>query len=194
MLQAQPLELLFGLVPEHMTPGGPESSDGLPDRLVLGAGFLVHETGVRDLALGRGLGEVDLLVGDAGELGQAEALGESVDAGVAQEGDAVVVWAGNARVVFHRVAADCGEVVALVDVFEHGGAGVDVVVGELNATGPAWGEAFDLGLEVGCLDEKALVGGEGGLVIACADCELYDGGTKETIWCDLQHAFREGYI
>lgn len=135
MLQAQLLELLLRLVSEHMAARRPESSHRLPDRLVFGRCLVVHEASVCDLALRGALGEVGLLVGHAGEGGQAETFGQCVDSGVTEEGDAAVVWTGDGGVVFHCVAADGGEVVAFVDVFEDGGAGVDVVIGEGDA---AW--------------------------------------------------------
>lgn len=135
MLQAQPLELLLGLVSEHVAPGGPEGCHGLPDRLVLCRSLLVHEASVGNLALGRGLCEVDLLVSDASKSRQAEALSKGVDASVVEESDAAVVGAGHGRVVFHGVTADGGEVVALVDVLKHGGTSVNVIVGELDAAG-----------------------------------------------------------
>jgi hypothetical protein len=178
VLQAQPLKLLLGLVPEHMAASRPESGHGLPDRLVLDRSLLIHEARVRDLALGRGLCEVDFLVRDLRESREAEALGERVDACVAEERDAAVVGGRDGRVVFHCVAADGREVVALVDVLEHGGAGVDVIVGELDAAGGTRDEAVDFGLEVGCLHEEALVGGESGLQVAGADDEFYDRGAE----------------
>lgn len=166
VLQAEPLELLLGLVPEHMAPSSPEGSNGLPDRLVLGRSLLVHEAGVGNLALGRGLCEVDLLVGNTGKCRQTKSLSNGVDAGMAKESDTTVVGAWDGWIVLHGVAADCGEVVSLVDVFKNGSAGVDVIVGELNAARRAGYEAVDFGLEVGRLHEKTLVGGQSGLRIA----------------------------
>ena len=72
---------------------------------------------------------------EPGKLRQPEALGEGVDAGVLEEGDAVVVGRGDRGIVFERVARDGGEVVAFVDVLEDCGGGVDVVIGELDAAG-----------------------------------------------------------
>ncbi|KAI6876571.1 hypothetical protein KC338_g32 [Hortaea werneckii] len=160
-LETHALELLLGLVAQDMGARGPEGGDGFPDGLVLGRRLLVHEASVGDLALGGGLGEVDLLVGEGGEGGEVEALGEGVDAGVAEEGDAVVVRGRHRGVVFHGLRAlQRREVVAFVEVLEHAGGGVQVVVGELDASG---------------LGGEGLVDGEGGGIAAVADDELDDG-------------------
>lgn len=165
------LELLLGLVTQDVGAGGPESRDGFPDGFVLGGSLLVHKPGVGDLALGGGLGEVDLLVGEGGEGREVEALGEGVDAGVAEQSDAVVVRGGDGGVVFHGLGAlEGGEVVAFVEVLEHAGGGGEVVVGELDAPGLGGvGEARDGFGEVGGLYEEGLVDGEGGGVVAGAD-------------------------
>lgn len=178
MLQAQPLELLLGLVSEHVAPRRPESSHRLPDSLVLGRSLLVHKASVRDLALGCGLGEVNLLVCDACEHWQAEALGEGVDASVAKQGDTPVIWAGDARVILHGVTADGREVVALVDVLKDSGASVDVIVGKFDTARCAGREALDFALEERCLHEQALVSGEGGLLVARANGKLNDRRTQ----------------
>jgi len=148
VLQAEPLEFLLGLVPEHMAPGGPEGSHGLPNRLVLGRSLLVHEARVGDLALGRGLCEVNLLVGNTGKCRQTKSLSNGVDAGMAKESDTAVVGAWDGWVVFHGVTADSGEVVALVDVLENCRTGVDVIVGEFNAARRAGHETLNFALEV----------------------------------------------
>ena len=175
VLQAEPLELLLGLVSEHVAPGSPEGSHWLPDRLVLGRSLLVHEARVGDLALGRGLCEVDLLVGNAGKGRQTKSLSNGVNAGVAKESDTAVVWTRDGWVVLHGVAADSGEVVALVDVLKNGGTGVDIIVGKFDTAGRAGHEALNFALEVRCLHEKALVGGESGLRIALTDDKFHDG-------------------
>jgi hypothetical protein len=166
VLQAEPLEFLLGLVPEHVAPGGPEGSHGLPDRLVLGRSLLVHEARVSDFALGGRLCEVNLLVGNTGKCRQTKSLSNGVDAGMAEESDTAVVWARDGRVVFHGVAADGGEVIALVDVLENGGTGVDIIVGQFNTTRRAGHEALNFALEVRRLHEEALVGRQSGLRIA----------------------------
>lgn len=75
-----------------MTACSPERRDWLADAFVRSLCVAVYVTCVFDLAAGGALGEVDFLVGEGCEGGDAEALGECVDAGVAEEGDAVGVW------------------------------------------------------------------------------------------------------
>jgi len=178
VLQAESLELLFGFVPKHVAPGSPEGSHGLPDRLVFGRSLLVHEARVGDLALGRRLCEMDLLVRNTGKCRQTKSLSNGVDPCMAKESDPAVVGTGNGWVVFHSVAADSREVVALVDVFQNGGTGVNIIVGQFDTARRAGHEAFDFGLEVRRLYEKALVGGQCGLRIAGSDDKLYYGRTK----------------
>lgn len=78
---------------------------------------------VFDFAAGGALCEVDFLVGEGCEGGDAEALGECVDAGMPQEGDAVGVWCRDGGVGFEGGATEGGEVVAFVEEFEEAGCG-----------------------------------------------------------------------
>ena len=78
---------------------------------------------------------------------------EGVDTCVTKESNATVVGARDGRSVLHGVAADGGKVVALVDVLEHGGAGVNVIAGKLDTARGAGDETINFGLEVRCLDE-----------------------------------------
>lgn len=134
-LETHPAELLLGLVTQHVRARGPEAGDGLPDRGVVGRRLPVHVPRVRDLAARRAVREVDLLVREAGERGHAKALRVRVDARVPEEREAVVVGGGDAGVVFEGLRArEGGEVVLLVEVFEHGRGCGRVVVGELDAT------------------------------------------------------------
>ena len=133
-LQTHPLELLLRLVTQDMTPRRPESGDRFSYTLVVGTRLFVHEARVCDLALGCGLCEVDFLVRERCEGREAETLCEGVDAGVAEEGDAVVVRGGSGGVIFHCLAGgEGGEVVGFVEVLEDGGGGVEVVAGEVDA-------------------------------------------------------------
>jgi hypothetical protein len=63
-------------------------------------------------------------------------------------------------------------------VFQNGGTGVNIIVGQFDTARRAGHEAFDFGLEVRRLYEKALVGGQCGLRIAGSDDKLYYGRTK----------------
>ena len=114
-------------------------------------------------------------MGNPGKCRQTESLSNGVDAGVAEESDTAVVWTRDGWVVFHGVAADGREVVALVDVLKNGGTGVDIIVGKFDTAGRAGHEALNFALEVRCLHERALVGGESGLRIALTDDKFHDG-------------------
>lgn len=106
-----------------MTSRSPERSHWLPDTLVCRLCVAVDVACVFDFAAGGALGEVDLLVGEGCEGGDAKALGECVDAGVTEEGNAVGVWRRDGGVGFKRGAAEGGEVVAFVEEFEEAGGG-----------------------------------------------------------------------
>ena len=83
---------------------------------------------------------------------------------MAEESDAIVVGLGDRGVEFHGCAGgEGGEVVGFVEVFEDGGGGVDVVVGEVDASGcrAVWKLRAGVG-EEGRLCEEALMRGEGG--------------------------------
>jgi len=106
-----------------MTACSPERSHRLADAFVRRFRVAVHVTCVFDFAAGGALCEVDFLVGEGCEGGDAGALGECVDAGVAEEGDAVGVWCWDGWVGFEGGAAEGGEVVAFVEEFEEAGCG-----------------------------------------------------------------------
>lgn len=133
-LETHAPELCFRLVTQHMTARRPERSHGFPDALVCGFRVAVDVSCVFDFAAGGALGEVDFLVGEGCEGGDAEALGECVDAGVTEESNAVGVWDGYGGVGLEGGAAEGGEVVAFVEEFEEAGCGGQVFVEELDAT------------------------------------------------------------
>ena len=123
---------------------------------------------------------MDFLVRELSKSWQPESLRECVNAGVAEEGDAFVVWGGNCKVVFHRLGAvEVGKVVGFVEVLGHTGAGCEVVVGELNAA--SRGVVGKLGARVGeegRLDKKGLVRVENGAGRSGAEDELDYGGAE----------------
>lgn len=164
-------------MPQDMRPRRPERSNRFPDLLVCDARVAVDVARVCDFAARRALRQVDFLVRQGGEFGHAEALGQGVDAGVAQEGDAVFVGGVDGEVVFEVLAADCGVVVCFVEEFEEGGCGGEVfglefdaarlsLVLELGLSGSEWwywthgcvvGELSTCFCEEGALHEQALV-------------------------------------
>lgn len=133
-LETHGLELWLCIVAQTVAPRSPESGDGLADGLVPGVGLLVYEAGVGKLAFGGGCGAVDLRVGEGLELGQAEALGKGVDAGMNEEASTVVVGNGLAGVLLERSVAGgrrlLGEVFACVEVFDNGAHGVHIAISE----------------------------------------------------------------
>jgi hypothetical protein len=80
---------------------------------------------------------MDLAMGQRLERRQAEFVSEGVDAGVAQQGDAGAVGFGDGRVSFERAVFllrdALGEIFAVVEVFEDGTDGGEVLVLEVDA-------------------------------------------------------------
>jgi hypothetical protein len=119
---------------QDMRTRSPKRSHRLTDTLIRSLCVALDVARVFDFAAGGGLGEVDFLVGEGCEGGHAEALGECVDAGVAQEGHTFGVWDGDFGVGFEGGAAEGGEVVAFVEEFEEAGGCGQVFIGEFDAT------------------------------------------------------------
>lgn len=134
VLQAQALELGFGLGAEGMRARGPEAGNGRAHRGVVAGRVGVHVAGVGELAPGRRVDAVDLGRGELLEELHAELLGEGVDARVAQEVVARVVEPGHAGVVLElALPGDLArEVLARVEELEEAAHGVVVFFGELN--------------------------------------------------------------
>lgn len=137
-LETHSTELWLCLVAQTERAGSPEGGDRFADRLVFGVGFLVDEAGVGELALCCGGSAVDFAVREGLEVGELEAVGEGVDAGVDEEAKAFVVGDGHAGVFLEggvaRGGGLLGEVFACVEVLDGGAHGVDVDVGHGDLT------------------------------------------------------------
>ena len=200
-LETHGLELWLRIVAQAVTPCRPERSHGLADGLIVGIGLLVDEPCVGELSLGGGCCAVDLGVCEGSEFGQAEALGESVHAGVHEEASAVVVGDGLARVFFEGSVARggglLGEVFACVEVFDYGAHCVDVAVrvGDLTrledvnvrssscrmrSTYSSWCKALHLLSELWRLEDDCLVGRVCGLCFSTSNKNLDDRALHQT--------------
>ena len=168
-LQAHSLELLLCLVTKDVRARSPECRDRLANVLVVDGSLLVDESRVCNLALGCTLREVNLAVCHGGQCRKLKLLRKSVDARMAEEANTFVVWLWDGRVVFQvGVAGEGGEVVAFVEVFDHGGCGGHIIACEVDATARIAGELLNGAGEEGGLGEEALVGVEGVGVVAVA--------------------------
>lgn len=132
ILQAQALELVFGIGPQSMRPGRPEARNGRADLVVVG--IRIDVSGVRNLSLGRRIDAVDLGRGQLLELGDAVFLGQSVDARVAEEMNARVVDFGHFGVFLQdSLAGDLArKVFACVEIFQKGAYGGGIFGEEFN--------------------------------------------------------------
>lgn len=182
-LETHSLELMLGLVTQHMAPGGPECGHGLSDALIVDASLLIDETRVCDLALGRGLGQVDLLMRKCCKLGKAKFLCKCVDAGVSQQTDTIIVGRWHSWIVLEVGATlEAGEVIGLIQVLEDRSDRSLVVLLQFNApTRGGIGEVCTGFGEEWRAFQKSLVGVEGGLGVAGADNELDDGGAHVAV-------------
>lgn len=199
-LQTHSTELGLRLMPQAERARRPERRNRPPDGRILGVGFLVHIARVCKLALCGGRRAVDLAVSEGFEVGEFEAVGERVDAGVDEEAEAVVVGGGLAGVLFERGVARgrglFGEVFACVEVFDCGAHGVGVDVGHDDLAGlesdsvMGWGcerggtytsccELLDVPGEFGRFDEDGFVGRVGGLGGVGSDYDFNDGALHQ---------------
>lgn len=136
VFQTHASELVFCTMAQNVALGGPESSNWLPESLVLLARLLVHEARVCDLPFCRRGRAVDLAVSEGLESRDAELVGDGIDFGMSEEGNARVVWGWQCGVNFDaRVFgfADAPrEIFAFVEVFDERGGGVEVFIREVD--------------------------------------------------------------
>lgn len=153
-LKTHSAELGLRLMPQAERARRPERRNRPPDGRILGVGLLVHVARVCELALCGGRRAVDLAVSEGLEVGEFEAVGERVDAGVDEEAEAVVVSGGLAGVLLERGIA-CGgglfrEVFARVEVFDRGAHSVGVDVRHDDLAGLERGLVMRWGMQKGC--------------------------------------------
>ena len=119
-----------------MRPRGPEVGHRSTNGSVVLGGEGIYVSGVRDLALGRGVDTVNLRAGEVLQPGNLELLGERVDTGMLKELVSSFIHLRDAVVGLQLALAGdlLGEVVAGVEKFEEAANGIDIVASEFNLT------------------------------------------------------------